>query len=494
MTTSSTFAIVGGGLAGAKAAEALRDKDFDGHIVLFAAEEHLPYERPPLSKEYLAGKKTLERLHRRSVAAWYRDHNVDLRLGTPVSAIDPGAHTVGLPDGSTLRYDKLLLATGSRPRRPPIPGADADGVHYLRTVDDADALNSPSGRGSSLAIVGGGWIGLEVAAGAGTRRERHRGRGRRAAAAGRARPRGAARCSPSCTASTAWTSGSARRRGDHHRRRRGDRPDASATGPPSTPTRCWSPSARRRTSSSPSGPGWPWATAACSSTRRCAPATPTSSPSATSPPPSIRCSERASAPSTGPTRSSSPPSPRQAMLGKPAEYDELPYFFTDQYDLGMEYVGHAPDYDGGVPRRRRQARVHRVLARRRQPGAGRDERQHLGGARRHQGADPVTCATGCRLIRQHMGMLLAVPIFAAGCADQPVINTGEPPSPPASSSATPSTPTSNARLVNAFDYVGHVGGIRATTSPRPAGSGGARFSRTPRPAVRPPAAGDPASA
>jgi 3-phenylpropionate/trans-cinnamate dioxygenase ferredoxin reductase subunit len=165
MTTSSTFAIVGGGLAGAKAAEALRDKDFDGHVVLFAAEERLPYERPPLSKEYLAGKKALGDFTTAS-SAWYRDHHIELRLGTEVSALDPDAHTVSLPDGSVVRYDKLLLATGSQPRRPPIPGADADGVYYLRTVDDADALNSALAEGSSLAVVGGGWIGLEVAAGA----------------------------------------------------------------------------------------------------------------------------------------------------------------------------------------------------------------------------------------------------------------------------------------------------------------------------------------
>ena len=102
MTTSSTFAIIGGGLAGAKAAEALRDKDFDGHIVLFAAEEHLPYERPPLSKEYLLGKKQIGEFDAAS-SAWYRDHHVELQLGTEVSAIDPGAHTVSLPDGSTVR-------------------------------------------------------------------------------------------------------------------------------------------------------------------------------------------------------------------------------------------------------------------------------------------------------------------------------------------------------------------------------------------------------
>ncbi len=165
MTTSSTIAIIGGGLAGAKAAEALRDNDFDGHVVLFAAEDHLPYERPPLSKEYLAGKKTLEDFTV-DPASWYRDHNIDLRLGTAVTAVDAAAHTLALPDGTTARYDKLLLATGSSSRRPPIPGADAAGVHYLRTVDDASALIAALTPGSSLAIVGAGWIGLEVAAGA----------------------------------------------------------------------------------------------------------------------------------------------------------------------------------------------------------------------------------------------------------------------------------------------------------------------------------------
>ena len=165
MTTSSTFIIVGGGLAGAKAAEALRDNDFDGHVALFAAEEHLPYERPPLSKEYLAGKKTLDDFTV-DASAWYRDHHVELQLGTEVASIDPCAHTVSLPDGSKVDYDKLLLATGSEPRRPPIPGADANGVYYLRTIDDAATLNSVLAEGSSLAIVGAGWIGLEVAAGA----------------------------------------------------------------------------------------------------------------------------------------------------------------------------------------------------------------------------------------------------------------------------------------------------------------------------------------
>jgi 3-phenylpropionate/trans-cinnamate dioxygenase ferredoxin reductase component len=168
MTGTSTFVIVGGGLAAAKAAEELRANDFDGHIVLIADERHLPYERPPLSKEYLAGKKSLDDFTVHD-AAWYRDSNIDLRLGTAVAAIDRSAHHVVLADDSTLRYDKLLLATGSRSRRPPIPGSDAAGVHFLRTIDDAVELNSTLREGSSLAIVGAGWIGLEVAASARSR-------------------------------------------------------------------------------------------------------------------------------------------------------------------------------------------------------------------------------------------------------------------------------------------------------------------------------------
>ncbi|OCB28578.1 pyridine nucleotide-disulfide oxidoreductase [Mycobacterium malmoense] len=165
MASSITFVIIGGGLAGAKAVEALRDSDFDGRIALFAEEERLPYERPPLSKEYLAGKKSLTDFTVHD-SDWYDDHNVDLRLGSRVSAVNAGEHTVALPEGTTVRYDKLLLATGSSSRRPPIPGSDADAVHYLRTYEDAVALNSVLAEGSSLAVVGAGWIGLEVAAAA----------------------------------------------------------------------------------------------------------------------------------------------------------------------------------------------------------------------------------------------------------------------------------------------------------------------------------------
>jgi 3-phenylpropionate/trans-cinnamate dioxygenase ferredoxin reductase component len=165
MGNSTTFVIIGGGLGGAKAAQALREKGFDGRIVLCAAAERLPYERPPLSKEFLAGKKSLMEFTVHD-SAWYGEHEIDLRTGTRALSVDAAAHVVELPDDATVKYTKLLLATGSRSRRLPIAGSDAAGVHYLRTYDDASALNSALVEGSSLAVIGAGWIGLEVAASA----------------------------------------------------------------------------------------------------------------------------------------------------------------------------------------------------------------------------------------------------------------------------------------------------------------------------------------
>jgi 3-phenylpropionate/trans-cinnamate dioxygenase ferredoxin reductase component len=162
---SRIFVIVGGGLGGAKAAEALREKGFDGKVVLLADEEYLPYERPPLSKEFLAGKKSLTDFTVHD-SDWYRDHKIDLRVGVGASAIDRTAHTVALSDGTDIPYDKLLLATGSRARRLPIPGSESTGVHQLRKFGDAENLDTALKEGSSLAIVGAGWIGLEVAASA----------------------------------------------------------------------------------------------------------------------------------------------------------------------------------------------------------------------------------------------------------------------------------------------------------------------------------------
>lgn len=165
MSTPHHVVIVGGGLAGAKSVEALREQGFDADITLLAGESHLPYERPPLSKGYLAGNAAFDEavVHPRD---WYDGQHVDLRLSTRATALDPVARQVRLTDGSTLEYDKLILATGAVPRRLRIPGADAAEVGTLRTREDADLIASWFGPGKRLVIIGGGWIGLEVAAAA----------------------------------------------------------------------------------------------------------------------------------------------------------------------------------------------------------------------------------------------------------------------------------------------------------------------------------------
>ncbi|WP_181723917.1 NAD(P)/FAD-dependent oxidoreductase [Nocardia gipuzkoensis] len=165
MSSDQHFVIVGGGLGAAKIAEALRAKDFDGIVTLIGAEEHLPYDRPPLSKEHLAGKKSFPEFIV-DPAQWYRDHHIDVRLGTTVTGLDPAAKTITLPDGSTLSYDKLALATGSTPRTLPVPGADAPNVYTLRTIEDSDTLIELFGSARRIVIIGAGWIGLEVAAAA----------------------------------------------------------------------------------------------------------------------------------------------------------------------------------------------------------------------------------------------------------------------------------------------------------------------------------------
>ena len=162
----TTFVIVGGGLAGAKAAEALRADGFDGEVVLFGSEPERPYERPPLSKGYLLGKEDREKAFVHS-AGWYDQHDVDLRTGVTVAMIDPAAHLVTF-DGGTIAYDKLLLATGASARRIDIPGAGLGNVLYLRTLPESEALRAAFTPGARVVIVGSGWIGLEAAAAART--------------------------------------------------------------------------------------------------------------------------------------------------------------------------------------------------------------------------------------------------------------------------------------------------------------------------------------
>ncbi|MCW2705921.1 MAG: FAD-dependent pyridine nucleotide-disulfide oxidoreductase [Blastococcus sp.] len=166
MTAQEPFVIVGGGLAGAKAAETLRAEGFDGSVVVVAGEEELPYERPPLSKGYLLGTADRES-PRVQPPDWYEEQDVDLRTGVRVTRLDPVAHRLTLDTGEEFGYAKLLLATGSSARRLLVPGGELDGVRYLRTLPDADRLLADfTGGGRRVVIVGAGWIGLEVAAAA----------------------------------------------------------------------------------------------------------------------------------------------------------------------------------------------------------------------------------------------------------------------------------------------------------------------------------------
>jgi len=162
----TTFVIVGGGLAGAKAAETLRAEGFDGDVVLLGSEPDRPYERPPLAKGYLLGKDTRDSVFVHP-AGWYAEHNVDLRTGVTVAMIDPAAHLVTF-DGGTIGYDKLLLATGAHARRVDIPGTGLGNIFYLRTLPEADALRAAFTPDARVVIVGAGWIGMEAAAAART--------------------------------------------------------------------------------------------------------------------------------------------------------------------------------------------------------------------------------------------------------------------------------------------------------------------------------------
>jgi 3-phenylpropionate/trans-cinnamate dioxygenase ferredoxin reductase subunit len=344
MASSTTFVIVGGGLAGAKAVEALRDNGFDGNIILFAAESYLPYERPPLSKEYLAGKKSLTDFTVQN-SDWYLDHNVDVRLGSPVSRVDTSAHTVGLRDDTAAHYDKLLLATGSASRRPPIPGSDADGVHYLRSYDDAELLNSVLTEGSSLAVVGAGWIGLEVTAAA-------RQRGVEVTVVEAAKQ--------PLVAALGETVGEvfANLHRDHGVDLRLEAQveeistaDGRATG------------LRMRDGSTVAADAVLVAVGAKPNIELAEQAGLSMGSGGVLVDASLRTSDpdifavgdiaAAEHPLYG-TRIRTehwanalkqPAVAAAGMVGKPGEYAELPYFFTDQYDLGMEYVGHAPSFE-----------------------------------------------------------------------------------------------------------------------------------------------------
>ncbi len=168
MSSQPTFVVIGAGQAGGRAVEAMRAEGFAGHIVLIGDEAYRPYERPPLSKQLLIGDDGPERVFLRS-EAYYREHGTELRLGSAAVAIDRGARRIRLAGGDTLAYDKLLIVTGAWARRLAVPGSDLPGVHYLRNIDDSLAIRARLAVDARVVIVGGGYIGLEVAAAARTR-------------------------------------------------------------------------------------------------------------------------------------------------------------------------------------------------------------------------------------------------------------------------------------------------------------------------------------
>jgi Pyridine nucleotide-disulphide oxidoreductase len=299
MAANSAYVIVGASLAGAKAAQTLREEGADQPIVLIGEEGERPYERPPLFKAYLLGTAERETIYVHP-QAWYPEHDIDLRLGVAVTSVDLTGHEVTLADGSHAGYSKLLLTTGSSPRRLPIRPADLDGVHYLRRVEDCDRLKATLQTASRIAIIGGGWIGLEAAAAA-----------RAAGVEVSVLERGICRCggywaarsprsSPVCTGSTGSICAAAYRSPKSSAPTERRPASAWATGPGSTPTRSSSASASPPTPNSPLLPA-SMSTTASGSTQACDPPTRTSTPPAMLPTRSTHCWASTSASSTGPT-------------------------------------------------------------------------------------------------------------------------------------------------------------------------------------------------
>jgi 3-phenylpropionate/trans-cinnamate dioxygenase ferredoxin reductase component len=163
MSATSTFVIAGAGLTGAKAAEALRAEGFDGRLLLLGDEAERPYDRPPLSKAYLRGETDRDSLYLHQ-DGFYATHDIELHTSTPVRSIDPAGRQLELASGERVGYDRLLLATGAAPRRLAVPGEDLGGVHYLRSRHDADTLAAAAARAEHVVVVGTGWIGSEAAA------------------------------------------------------------------------------------------------------------------------------------------------------------------------------------------------------------------------------------------------------------------------------------------------------------------------------------------
>jgi 3-phenylpropionate/trans-cinnamate dioxygenase ferredoxin reductase component len=162
-STGNPIVIIGGGVAGGNAAATLREEGFPGPVVLISREPGIPFGRPPLSKTYLRSEEDLDSWYVRPTG-WYADHDVELRSGASVVAVDPSRHVITLDSGEELGYQKALIATGGRNRRLGIPGAGLPGIHYLRTVAECDAIKQEARPGRRAVVVGMGFIGCEVAA------------------------------------------------------------------------------------------------------------------------------------------------------------------------------------------------------------------------------------------------------------------------------------------------------------------------------------------
>jgi 3-phenylpropionate/trans-cinnamate dioxygenase ferredoxin reductase component len=344
-----TFVIVGGGLAGAKAAETLRIEGYDGRLVLVSAEAERPYERPPLSKGYLLGSDERDSafVHPKG---WYDEHDVELRLSTRATALDPAAHEVELGGDERVRYDKLLLTTGSTPRRLDVPGAESDRVLYLRELPDADRIRAALTAGRRVVVIGAGWIGLEVAAAA-RHHDAHvtvlevadlplqRVLGDDVA-------RVFADLHREHDVDLRLGTGVERIRSEQDRLTVLDstgaeiEADAIVVGVGIRPALELAEAA---------GLAIDDGIAVDASLRASAPDVYAAGDVAAAEHPvlgaRIRVEHWANALNGGPVAA-------RSMLGQDVEYDELPFFYTDQYDLGMEYIGHAPpgSYDRVVVR------------------------------------------------------------------------------------------------------------------------------------------------
>jgi 3-phenylpropionate/trans-cinnamate dioxygenase ferredoxin reductase component len=340
--TKPTFVIVGASLAGAKAAEELRSCGFDGRVVLIGAEPERPYERPPLSKDYLRGESAREqaRVH---PADFYEQQEIELVTGVTVTAVEPGRSLVRLEDGRELGYDRLLLATGAEARRLRVPGAGLDGIYYLRTLADCDVLRDRLQAGGRVVVAGAGWIGSEFAASARQRgldvtvldptplpnerifgseigsfyRDVHRQRGvtlvlgdgvgsfEGTGAVERVRTAGGREIECDFVVAgigvvprTGLAEEAGLQTGNGIAVDAGLQTSAPGIFAAGDVASAWHPSYQRQ----------------------------------------VRVEHWANALHQGPAAA-------RAMLGQQVSYDRIPYFFSDQYDVGMEYSGYAPQWD-----------------------------------------------------------------------------------------------------------------------------------------------------